>query len=283
MFILLLRIDHFIQSLDGQDIYFSTFEIKMSTSSTHKYSELYPSKALGNYVASYFEARNESDKLEEITICPDAYFKLIIQVLDGKVASYFLTGLWAKEIDIVIQPRIITYGIRFKVIAPEYILRREIKSILNSIEQLNTTYFDIDKVEFTTFPKVVEQLERIISKRLPKKEEIRSNRLRLSQFLYSQYDDIKASEVASQIYWSQREINRYLNKYIGLSLKKYLNIQKCYRAYFQIRDGEFFPEKGFFDQAHFIREVKKHTGKTPSQLYKGQNDQFIQLKNMKHR
>jgi len=255
----------------------------MSISLTHKYSELYPSKALENYVASFFEARNESDKAEEITICPDAYFKLIIQVLDGKIVAYFLTGIWAKEIDIVIPPRVISYGIRFKVIAPEYILRREIKSILNSVEQLKTEYFDIDKIEFTTFPSIVEQLENIISKRLPREEEIKSNRLRLSQFLYSQYEDIKAGEVASQIYWSQREINRYLSKYIGVSLKKYLNIQKCYRAYFQIRDGEFFPEKGFFDQAHFIREVKKHTGKTPSQLYKGQNDQFIQLKNMKHR
>ena len=71
---------------------------------------------------------------------------------------------------------------------------------------------------------------------------------------------------------------RYLNKHIGISLKKYLNIQKCYRAYLQIREGQFFPEKGFFDQAHFIREVKKHTGHTPTFLHQGINDQFIQLK-----
>ena len=253
----------------------------MSLSKTHKYQILYPSKKLDTFVASYFEVRNESDISQEITICPDAYFKLIIQLLDGKIVSYFLTGLWAKEIDIVIPPRMITYGIRFKIIAPEYIFKREIKSILNTVEQLNVEYFDIDKIEFSTFPKVVEQIESIILKRLPNQDEISPNRLRLSQFLYSHYEDVKASEVASQIYWPQRSINRYLNKYIGISLKKYLNIQKCYRAYFQIREGQLFPEKGFFDQAHFIREVKKHTGKTPSQLHKGQNDQFIQLRNIK--
>ena len=255
----------------------------MSLSKTHKYQILYPSKKLDNYVASYFEVRNESDIPQKITICPDAYFKLIIQLLDGKIVSYFLTGLWAKEVDIILAPGLITYGIRFKIIAPEYILKREIKSILNTVEQLNLEYFNIDKIEFTSFPKIVEQIENIILKRLPHKDEIRSNRLRLSQFLYSQYEDVKASDVASQIYWTQRGINRYLDKYIGVSLKKYLNIQKCYRAYFQIRDGQLFPEKGFFDQAHFIREVKKHTGKTPSQLYKGQNDQFIQLKNIKRK
>jgi len=255
----------------------------LSIDKTHKYQELYPSEKLNDFIASYFEARNESSRPEKVTICPDSYFKLIIQLLDGKTVAYFLTGIWAKEVTIVIPPKVTTYGIRFKIIAPEYIFKREIKTLLNTVEQLNKQYFNINNIEFSTFPKIVDQLETLFINKLPSGNEVLSNRLRLSQFLYSHHEDIKASEVASQIYWSQREINRYMNKYIGVSLKKYLNIQKCYRAYFQIREGEFFPEKGFYDQAHFIREVKKHTGKTPSQLFKGQNDQFIQLKNMKHR
>lgn len=253
----------------------------MASKQNHIYSEAYPSEILTDYVSSYFKAVNLSDIAEEITICPDGYFKLIIQTLNNKIVSYFLTGLWTKEIDIIVQPGVVTYGIRFKIIAPEYILRREIKSILNSIEQLDVDYFDVNNIEFTSFSEIVNQFEEILIQKIPNEREIRTNRLRLSQFLYSCFEDIKTSEVASQIYWSQREINRYLNKYLGISLKKYLNIQKCYRSYFQIRDGNFFPEKGFFDQAHFIREVKKHTGKTPSQLYNLQNDQFIQLKNMK--
>jgi AraC-like DNA-binding protein len=92
--------------------------------------------------------------------------------------------------------------------------------------------------------------------------------------------DISAEEVSNQIFWSNRQINRYLNKYLGVSLKKYLNIQKCYAAYIQIREGRFFPEKGYYDQAHFIREIKKHTNQTPKELYQEQNDRFIQLKNI---
>ena len=65
---------------------------------------------------------------------------------------------------------------------------------------------------------------------------------------------------------------------MGVSLKAYLNIQKCYSSYFHIRDGEFYPTNEYFDQSHFIREIKKHTGKTPKELYKKQNDRFIQLK-----
>ncbi|MGB0891660.1 MAG: hypothetical protein ACPGUU_04850 [Flavobacteriaceae bacterium] len=253
----------------------------MSSEKKHKYSELYPSKQLDNFVASYFEAINLTNKPQKITICPDSYFKLMIQLLDGKIVSHILVGLFTREIDIILQPNIVVYAIRFKILAPEYILKRELKSVLNKIEQLELDYFNIKDINFTNFSHIVEQFENILISKIPNEKEIRTNRLRLSQFLYNNFDDIKASEVSNQIYWPQREINRYLSKYLGISLKKYLNIQKCYRSYFQIRDGNFFPEKGFFDQAHFIREVKKHTGKTPSQLFSLQNDQFIQLKKMK--
>lgn len=256
-------------------------KIFMSTNEEHVYSEVYPSDEMDDYVSLYFKAENLSDKPQPMTICPDGYFKLIIQLLDGKMVAYFLTGMWANEIDIVVPPRVTTYGIKFKIIAAEMIFKREIATILNSVEQKKTDYFGIDKVDFGSFGDVVNQLEEILLNRLPPKEQIRANRIRLSQFLYSNYEDIQAREVAKQIHWSQREINRYLNKYIGISLKKYLNIQKCYRAYFRITEGDFFPEKGFFDQAHFIREVKKHTGQTPTTLYKGKNDQFIQLRNIK--
>jgi len=107
---------------------------------------------------------------------------------------------------------------------------------------------------------------------------VEGKKLQLSQLLYQVEGNISAEEVSNQIAWSNRQINRYLNRYLGVSLKTYLNIQKVYNAYIQIRDGKFFPEKGYFDQAHFIREVKKHTNKTPKELYKEQHDRFVQLK-----
>lgn len=250
------------------------------SNNNHQYSELYPSKGLDDFISLYFEAKNLSNKPEKITICPDGYFKLIIQVKDKKIISYFLTGIWIKEIDIIVPAKVTTYGVKFKIIASEIILKREIKSILNSVEQLNFNKFNIDDLNINSFEMIVKQLEERFYQELHFQKEIQGNKLRLSQFLYNNYKDIKANEVSNQIYWTHRQINRYLNKYVGVTLKKYLNIQKCYRSYLHIREGSFFPEKGFFDQAHFIREVKKHTGHTPTLLFKGKNNQFIQLKNI---
>lgn len=245
------------------------------------YNELYPSEELYDYVASYWESYNSGDFYQEATICPDGYVKLVIQLLEGKVVRFIITGLWTKEMDIVVPPGIVSYGVRLKVIAPEYILKEDSKSSFNTTIELDPDYLNFNTITFTSFEEIVEQIETIFIDRLSTHKEVRGNRLRLSQLLYSTFGNIQANEVANQIHWSQREINRYLNKYLGISLKKYLNIQKCYRSYLQIRDGEFYPEKGFFDQAHFIREVKKHTGQTPKVLYQKQNDQFIQLKHMK--
>lgn len=41
---------------------------------------------------------------------------------------------------------------------------------------------------------------------------------------------------------------------------------------------EFFIQvKTYFDQAHFIKEIKKYTEKTPRELSKNENVRFLQL------
>ena len=39
------------------------------------------------------------------------------------------------------------------------------------------------------------------------------------------------------------------------------------------------PQTDYFDQAHFIKEIKKYTGTTPKELHKNKNDRFLQLSN----
>jgi AraC-like DNA-binding protein len=85
------------------------------------------------------------------------------------------------------------------------------------------------------------------------------------------------SELAGQIGWSSRQINRWFNSQFGLSLKTFANILKCHAAYRHIAQGQFQPDKSYYDQAHFIKEVKRYTGTTPKELHKNKNDRFLQL------
>lgn len=253
------------------------------TEDLHQYKELLPSSDLVDFVDSYFEVKNLDDKSYTHTILPDSYFKLIIERVNNKFVAYFLTGLWSKEIEIVVPANCVIYGIRFKILAPEYIFKREVASILQSHEELDISFWDIHSFSFESHTIFAAQIEEIIRKKRKEFDNIEGKKFQLSQILYFTNGDISASKVCDQIAWSSRQINRYLNKYLGVSLKTYLNIQKCYAAFIQIREGRFFPDGGYFDQAHFIKEIKKHTNHTPTELHKKQHDRFIQLRNIKRK
>jgi AraC-like DNA-binding protein len=242
-----------------------------------QFSHLSPVKGLEELVHSYWAHQNLTNKVQKVTILPDSFFKIIIEFRGTNITRYFLTGLWIKEVEIAIPANTSMYGIKFKILAPEYIFNREIASLILSHKDLQLDYWNIRDVTLGNFKEFVEQIEFKLIKNINQKK-IQAKKLQLSQLLYLMNGHISAEKVSNQINWSNRQINRYLNKYLGVSLKTYLNIQKCCTSYFQIREGKFFPDDGYYDQAHFIREIKKHTGKTPKELYEKQNDRFIQLK-----
>ena len=251
----------------------------MQTGNKNSFSQVKPSSSLKDFVELFWEHKNTSDQVSKITIFPDTFFKLIVEVEDEKIIAYFLTGLWPKEIEIEVPPNTTVFGVKFKVLAPEYVFTEEIASLLQSHRDLGANFWGMDTVDFSSFQNFVDHVGSTVASKLDSKD-VDPRKIQLSQMLYHMEGDISAEEVSNQISWSNRQINRYLNKYLGVSLKRYLSIQKCYAAYIQIREGRFFPEKGYYDQAHFIREVKKYTNQTPKELYHKQNDQFVQLKNI---
>ena len=67
----------------------------------------------------------------------------------------------------------------------------------------------------------------------------------------------------------------------GLSLKEYLNIIRCNQTYKDISNNRPVLQGNYFDQSHFIKEIKKFTGVTPTELKKNENDRFLQLSTIK--
>ena len=242
-----------------------------------KFNQINPSKGLEELIESYWTYQNPTNQAKRVTILPDSFFKIIIEFQGANIIRYFLTGLWTKEVEIAIPAHTSMYGIKFKILASEYIFQKEIASLILSHQDLQLSFWNIRDVTQCNFQEFIEKIELRITKNI-KQKRIQAKKLQLSQLLYFTNGNISAEEVSNQINWSNRQINRYLNKYLGVSLKTYLNIQKCHSSYFHISKGEFYPSNNYFDQSHFIREIKKHTGKTPKEIYKNQNDRFIQLK-----
>lgn len=238
-----------------------------------------PCKKLETLVDSFWMHHNPLKVDQVTTIAASSFLNLVIYVHNEKIIYYVLTGLWTEPKEIHLPPRTTIYGCRMKILAPEFLLQREVSTICNKLESLDLSYLNINNWKLTNFKEITKQWELELLK-IKSTKIIPEHKLKLSELLYNKTVDISPAMISDQINWSNRQINRYLNKQIGVPLKKYLNILKCHDAFFDIIQGEFYPSKNYFDQSHFIREVKKYTGETPKKVFESKNDRFIQLRNL---
>lgn len=68
--------------------------------------------------------------------------------------------------------------------------------------------------------------------------------------------------------WSERKLQRFFADYIGLSPRAFLSVNRLNHAVELLRTREAAAaavEAGYFDQSHFIRACKAHTGYTPAE------------------
>ena len=79
------------------------------------------------------------------------------------------------------------------------------------------------------------------------------------------------------MFWSTRQINQYFNHQFGISLKTYCNILRFQASLSHIKEGKLFPQLNYYDQSHFIKEIKKLSGALPKDLFKNKNSRFLQL------
>ncbi len=66
---------------------------------------------------------------------------------------------------------------------------------------------------------------------------------------------------------SPRQLRRLFDEYIGFSPKAFAKIIQLQHAVQHITDPDYsYFDSGFYDQAHYIREMKAFSGLTPHKL-----------------
>ena len=239
------------------------------------------SEQLSDYVHSFWAHINPTNEIEAFTFVPDGFFKIIIIYQNNQIVRYFMTGLFDQFKEVFLPPNSICVGCRFKVLAPEYLLNKAVGYLINQEELLDINYLNPKQFDISNLDKLKRQWEKELMK-LIKNKVPSENKLRLSRLIYKSEGKLTVTQVSEQIFWEQKQINRYLKKHIGSTLKTYMNIQRVFNAYFDIKQGQLAPQHSmFYDQSHFIKEIKKHTGVSPKELFKNQNKIFKQVRNIK--
>ena len=85
------------------------------------YHQQATNKDLKQYIRCFWWLDNNSSKSLNYTILPDGFFDIIVYFDNYKYQSTVLTGLYIKEVEVVIPPNHQLFGIQFKLPAVEYI------------------------------------------------------------------------------------------------------------------------------------------------------------------
>lgn len=244
------------------------------------YQEKHTKGFISNFIKSFWEFEN-TEKECVYEILPDGFFDLIFEIHNGLISEISLTGVWTKQIKISIPKNTKLIGVRFKLIASECISKQSIKELKNTKTELPITFLGAENIPLQDFQKIIDSLSQNILYSLKNLKEIDNRKFDLFKILYEQKGNITVKKLSERIFWSSRQINRYFSDQFGFSLKTFCNILKCNSSFSQIANGKLFPEKEYYDQAHFIKEIKRYTGVTPKDLYHNKNDRFLQLSTLR--
>lgn len=234
-----------------------------------------PPKELQDFVESIWMLTNLDDNEHRMVIFPDGSFDIIFSLSNNKNFKATLRGLDTEPSQTILLGNSILFGISFKLLAIEYLLEEKVGSLLNKGVRLSDDFWDIGKNDFENFDTFCKKVSYKMMALI--KPQIDNKKLQLFDLIYTSNGTLTVKELAQKVFWSSRQINRYFNQTVGISLKAYCNVFRFRSSLNHIKNGKLYPELNFTDQSHFIKEVKKMSGVTPKELFKNKNDRFILL------
>ena len=127
--------------------------------------------------------------------------------------------------------------------------------------------------------------ERYVLKKLDSRTVDTSLFSALDSVLFQSNYSLKSKHLATEVGLSNRQLNRLLNKQIGMPSKKFLQTYRFAKVLDHMHRANAISltqlayRFGYFDQAHFIREFKSSTDITPNSYLKkiGKLDMVLDL------
>ena len=233
-----------------------------------------PDKSIADFVYCFSSIQNLSD-ISEGVIIPNGRIDLSFsKTTDGRFRISLL-GLESKPKLMPKQNVYSFFAINFNPIAVEYILNLSIADILDSGKILPNNFWGFSVDDLNDFDAFCKKATRIIQSLLPKAIDERKHKL--FELIFATNGEIPVKELSEKVFWSARQINQYFNQQFGLSLKAYCSILRSQASLPHIKEGKLFPQLNYYDQSHFIKEIKKLSGASPKELHKNQNSRFLQF------
>jgi AraC-like DNA-binding protein len=242
------------------------------------YEQIKPHEALADFVESFWMLQNHgTDK--EIVVLPDGRIDLFLSLSPVEPFHITLSGLETQPHQTILPAGTLMFAVSFKLLACEYIFKDTLSRLLDSATHLPDDFWDFSSKDLLNFKQFCKKSAHNIQSLLP--GSIDNRKQKLFHLIYQSKGSMSVSELSQNVFWSNRQINRYFNQQYGLSLKTYCKILRFRASFTHIKEGKLYPQENFADQSHFIKEVRKLSGVSPKELKRNQNDRFIQFSTIK--
>ena len=234
-----------------------------------------PTDLLANFVESFWMLESEIDQDKEVVILPDGRIDIIFAWSEKEPLHVMLMELDRESAIAALSAGTTMFAVSFKLLALEYILDIDFVN-LNRPLILPNDFWGVNANDLKNFDSFVSRCTKSVLDALGT-QVVDTRKKKLFELIYEINGAMSVATLSEKSCWTARQINRYFNERVGISLKKYCDILRFRASFTDLKEGRLFPRVEFFDQAHFIKSIKKLSGVTPRQLSKNQNDRFIQL------
>ncbi len=243
------------------------------------YREFEPVVRLHYYIKAYCFFRISTDTEMFFYILPDGYFDMLVVIKNDRIADTRITGIWSKSITVRYSEDTEVLGIRFKPLAIGALLRFTVNESLDDSQRIDLKDFGMEKSvlleTLRSFPEAILSYLNENFTRLLLYDKSDSRLKKCFALIDASDGTITVDELSKAIGLSARQLHRLVNKMIGIGIKDYAKIvrfKKSLREVKKDKAGYFH----YYDQSHYIREVKQYTGYTPDQLDLNKDDRFLQ-------
>ena len=229
---------------------------------------------ISDFVFGYSNLKDISG-YEDGIIIPNGRIDLMFcKMLDGSFKTV-LIGLETKPKPMPKQFIAAFFCVNLNPLGLEYILHETIAEFVNDAKVFPADFWDIGIDDLNEFELFCKKADQKIKTLLPKDIDFR--KLQLFRYIFESDGEVTIKNLSEKIFWSERQINRYFKQQLGIPLKSYCNILRFQASLQHIKNGQLYPQLNYTDQSHFIKEIKKLSGVSPKELFKNENDRFLQF------
>lgn len=239
----------------------------------HKYLNYqeYHDQQLQEYVMCIWQVTSKETLLTPVmnTVLPDGCIDLIIDINNQVIV---FSGFSKNTEEVPLQGDVNFIGIRFKpgvIYALFGIDARKVIDHTILFHDLETQHNISTIFKTTNINTQIDILKHYVLLKIEKVTD--TQYIHLVDTLYHQPTNQCVKEVSNALGYQSRQLQRVFLKHYGVSPKVLLNIlrlHKCLTLLFDdtksLQDITF--DSGFYDQAHFIKEIKRYTGILPTTL-----------------